>query len=120
MKQLVINQIDKKLKDLRTLKQHYYPEGGWGWVILLVSMSVQAIVQGAQIGLAMYLVGGAGRAPYVVGVTAAGGPKGGGVTSYSTRAALLLAKRIVAGKEQDTSKGLFNITQYLVHCNDSL
>ncbi len=67
-------------------------------------MSVQAIVQGAQFGLAMYLVGGAGRAPYVVGVSAAGGPKGGGVTSYSTRAALLLAKRIVAGKEQDTSK----------------
>ena len=22
----------QKLRELRTLKQHYYPEGGWGWV----------------------------------------------------------------------------------------
>ena len=53
-RQLVLDPFDKKLKDLRTLKQHYYPEGGWGWVILLVTLSVQMLVHGVQYGIAMY------------------------------------------------------------------
>lgn len=113
MKQLVLNQIDKKLKDLRTLKQHYYPEGGWGWVVLAVALAVQAVAHGAQMTMAGYLCGvGSGMAPSGLVVTPAAGAAGAagaeapdpGVTSYSMRAALLLGKRIVAGAEAETSK----------------
>ena len=57
VKQLVINTIDKKLKDLRTLKQHYYPEGGWGYVLVVVTLIVQVLVHGAQIAIASFLIG---------------------------------------------------------------
>ena len=40
---------DQKLRELRTLKAHYYPEGGWGWVILTVSSLVHLLVIGAQV-----------------------------------------------------------------------
>ena len=53
-RQLLLDPFDKKLKDLRTLKQHYYPEGGWGWVILFVTLTVQILVVGLQFGLATY------------------------------------------------------------------
>ena len=53
-RQLVLDPYDKKLKDLRTLKQHYYPEGGWGWVIVLVTLTVHALSHGTQYGIAMY------------------------------------------------------------------
>ncbi len=62
VKQLVLGQIDKKLRDLRTLKQHYYPEGGWGWVVLAVGAVAQALAAGAQIALAMHLIKLAGAA----------------------------------------------------------
>ena len=53
-RQLVLDPYDKKLKDLRTLKQHYYPEGGWGWVIVLVTLTVHVLSCGIQYGIAMY------------------------------------------------------------------
>lgn len=31
-----------------TLKRHYYPEGGWGWTVLAVALSVQLICHGLQ------------------------------------------------------------------------
>ena len=52
----ILNPFDKKMKDLRTLKQHYYPEGGWGWVIVLVTLCVQLISHGLQFALAMYVM----------------------------------------------------------------
>lgn len=52
----LINPFDKKMKDLRTLKQHYYPEGGWGWVIVLVTLAVQIISHGLQFSLAMFVM----------------------------------------------------------------
>ena len=53
-RQLVLDPFDKKLKDLRTLKQHYYPEGGWGWVIVLVTLTVHSLSHGTQYGIAMF------------------------------------------------------------------
>ena len=53
-RQLVLDPYDKKLKDLRTLKQHYYPEGGWGWVIVLVTLTIHSLAHGTQYGLAMF------------------------------------------------------------------
>jgi len=53
----ILNPFDiRNPKNLRTLKQHYYPEGGWGWVILLVTLCVQIISHGLQIALAMYVM----------------------------------------------------------------
>ena len=52
----ILNPFDKKMKELRTLKQHYYPEGGWGWIIVIVTLCVQVISHGLQLGLAMYVM----------------------------------------------------------------
>ena len=52
----ILNPFDKKIKELRTLKQHYYPEGGWGWVIVLVTLAVQVISHGLQLALAMFIM----------------------------------------------------------------
>lgn len=32
----------------RTLRQHYYPEGGWGWIVLAVSAVVHLLAGGLQ------------------------------------------------------------------------
>nr|CAD7197618.1 unnamed protein product [Timema douglasi] len=34
------------LRQLLTLKQHYYPEGGWGWVVVWCSLLVQVLSHG--------------------------------------------------------------------------
>ena len=47
---------DQKLRELRTLKQHYYPEGGWGWVVLAVSCLVHGLVLGTQLVLATVII----------------------------------------------------------------
>lgn len=94
VKQLVLNQIDKKLKDLRTLKQHYYPEGGWGWVILTVTLCVQLLVHGMQFALAMYV--------NLVVVTAEKAPRMTEVTQRNR--AYVVARRLVYGVEQNASK----------------
>ncbi len=56
-KQIVINTVDdKKLKEMKTLKQHYYPEGGWGWIVVVVTFLVQTLSVGFPIGLGMFLI----------------------------------------------------------------
>ena len=54
--QVVLNAADQKLRELRTLKQHYYPEGGWGWVVVVVACIVHLLVNGTQIFLATIIV----------------------------------------------------------------
>ena len=44
--------MDQKLRDLRTLKQHYYPEGGWGWLVITVAILVNIIAVGTQVNIA--------------------------------------------------------------------
>jgi len=39
-----------------TIRQHYYPEGGWGWVILLCSLTVQALSHGIQLSFGVLLL----------------------------------------------------------------
>ncbi|KAG5871507.1 hypothetical protein JTB14_027170 [Gonioctena quinquepunctata] len=34
------------LRQLLTLKQHYYPEGGWGWVVLVCGVIIHILSQG--------------------------------------------------------------------------
>lgn len=40
-------------RQLLTLKQHYYPEGGWGWVIVFCAVIVQTLTHGLQVGSGM-------------------------------------------------------------------
>ena len=42
-------------------RQHYYPEGGWGWVIVTVAFLVKSIVQGFQMAHGVLLASMARR-----------------------------------------------------------
>ena len=53
---VLVSPFDQKLKDWRTLKQHYYPEGGWGWVIILVCVLANIIAYGMQMSLAFLFI----------------------------------------------------------------
>ncbi len=39
-----------------TIKQHYYPEGGWGYIVLVVAVLVQIMTHGLQLsyGITMF------------------------------------------------------------------
>ncbi|KAG8292854.1 hypothetical protein J6590_030315 [Homalodisca vitripennis] len=36
-------------RKVTTLSRHYYPEGGWGWVIVCVSVAVHTLNHGVQL-----------------------------------------------------------------------
>lgn len=40
----------------RFLRRHYYPEGGWGWVVLVASTLVQVLTHGLQLSAGVVLV----------------------------------------------------------------
>lgn len=44
-----------ELKQLMTLRQHYYPEGNWGWLVLLAGFFVQILTHGLQLGYGVQL-----------------------------------------------------------------
>lgn len=48
-------QLVADLRQFLTLKQHYYPEGGWGWVVLLVGLLVQILSHGAHGAVGVFL-----------------------------------------------------------------
>jgi len=48
-------QLVADLKQLLTLKQHYYPEGGWGWLVLLAGLLVQILSHGAHGSVGVFL-----------------------------------------------------------------
>lgn len=48
-------QLVADLKQLLTLGQHYYPEGGWGWVVLLVALLVQILSHGVHGAIGIFL-----------------------------------------------------------------
>ena len=58
---VLVSPFDQKLKDWRTLKQHYYPEGGWGWVIVLVAVLANIIAYGMQMSLAVLFINNSGQ-----------------------------------------------------------
>jgi hypothetical protein len=59
--------------DTSTIRQHYYPEGGWGWIVCGVGFLVHLLTSGLQLGFGLlYLytlrhLGGA--APMDAGMT---------------------------------------------------
>ncbi|CAH0390879.1 unnamed protein product [Bemisia tabaci] len=44
-----------ELRQLLTLKQHYYPEGGWGWVVVVCALFVQILAHGLHLGVGMLI-----------------------------------------------------------------
>lgn len=44
------------LRQLMTLRQHYYPEGGWGWVLVVVCFLVQSISHGLHLALGILVM----------------------------------------------------------------
>jgi hypothetical protein len=43
------------VRQLLTLKQHYYPEGGWGWVVVVVGVLVQLLSHGLHVACGVLL-----------------------------------------------------------------
>ncbi|KAJ3627505.1 hypothetical protein MTP99_014879 [Tenebrio molitor] len=44
------------LRQLLTLKQHYYPEGGWGWVVLVAAVLVHVLSHGLITSAGLFYV----------------------------------------------------------------
>lgn len=44
------------LRQLMTLRQHYYPEGGWGWIVVVVAVIVQCISHGLHLSLGIFII----------------------------------------------------------------
>lgn len=53
-----------------TIRQHYYPEGGWGWVVVVSAVLVQVLAHGLHGAAGVWLQEAMGRFP--VGLPSAG------------------------------------------------
>jgi hypothetical protein len=47
--------VAAEVRQLLTLKQHYYPEGGWGWVVVVVGVLVQLLSHGLHVASGVLL-----------------------------------------------------------------
>lgn len=43
------------IRQLVTLKQHYYPEGGWGWVVAAVAMTAHLLTHGLHLASGVFI-----------------------------------------------------------------
>ncbi|KAL9699588.1 hypothetical protein quinque_003029 [Culex quinquefasciatus] len=39
-----------------TIKQHYYPEGGWGWIVIVVGIMIHVLTHGLQTSAGVLIV----------------------------------------------------------------
>ncbi|XP_062536913.1 monocarboxylate transporter 12-like isoform X1 [Armigeres subalbatus] len=39
-----------------TIKQHYYPEGGWGWIVIVVGIMVHVLTHGLQTSVGVLMI----------------------------------------------------------------
>ena len=51
----VISAKTLRKRRIASIFQHYYPEGGWGYVILLCAFLVQILTHGLQLSFGMFL-----------------------------------------------------------------
>lgn len=51
----VISAKTLRKRRIASIFQHYYPEGGWGYVILLCGFLVQMLTHGLQLSFGMFL-----------------------------------------------------------------
>lgn len=92
---VIVAPFDHKLKEFRTLKQHYYPEGGWGWVIVITAVLVHTIIHGVQIGLAILFINHLGRIPNN-SKTGSWNPNTGWLGALSTSVSLFISPITIA------------------------
>lgn len=43
------------IRQLVTLKQHYYPEGGWGWVVAAVAVAAHLLTHGLHLASGVFI-----------------------------------------------------------------
>lgn len=43
------------IRQLVTLKQHYYPEGGWGWVVAAVAVTAHLLTHGLHLASGVFV-----------------------------------------------------------------
>lgn len=56
VQQISTPQIASQLNQRRLLCRHYYPEGGWGWVIATVGVIVQILTHGIQLSYSQLII----------------------------------------------------------------
>ena len=47
-----------------TIRQHYYPEGGWGYIVLICASLVNILAHGLQLSFSVILLAILKRWPY--------------------------------------------------------
>jgi hypothetical protein len=71
--------LSRKDMDTSTIRQHYYPEGGWGWIVCGVGFLVHLLTSGLQLSfglLYLYTLRHLGdTAPMDAGTTEREGPQ---------------------------------------------
>lgn len=55
-RQCVLNDVTLDARKAATLYRHYYPEGGWGWVVLVCSVLVHVLTLGLQLSCSQLVV----------------------------------------------------------------
>lgn len=70
-RQCVLNDVTLDARKAATLYRHYYPEGGWGWIVLICSVLVHVLTLGLQLSCSQ-LVGPANRKFQQTAVNTAG------------------------------------------------
>lgn len=48
-------------RKVTTLRRHYYPEGGWGWIVIVCTVLVHALNQGLQFSTSQLIYPGANK-----------------------------------------------------------
>ncbi|XP_069680903.1 monocarboxylate transporter 2-like [Periplaneta americana] len=82
--------VAAEVRQLLTLKQHYYPEGGWGWVVVAAGVLVQLLSHGLHVASGVLL----GEAVRRFGGDVAG--PAGWLGALSTAVALLVSPVTIA------------------------
>lgn len=57
----LLPEIPLDARKVTTLRRHYYPEGGWGWVIVVCSVLVHVLNNGLQLSCSQLVLPAAGK-----------------------------------------------------------
>lgn len=49
------NRLVADIRQLMTLRQHYYPEGGWGWLLVAIAFTVQCLSHGLHMSIGVLI-----------------------------------------------------------------
>lgn len=60
-KDCLLPDIPLDARKVTTLRRHYYPEGGWGWVIIICTILVHIFNHGIQLSCSQLVMPAAGK-----------------------------------------------------------